>query len=158
MVELANEFYLELVEKDPSFIGKPLFESLPELTTQGIPELLNGVIHSGRSHVGKELPVSLRRKGRIETVFFNFVYHPLFEEDGTVSGVFVVAVDVTDLVTARESARQNAQVLEKMVIGRTRELVSANEMLMGKNKELEQFAYISSHDLQEPLREDPNPF
>jgi signal transduction histidine kinase/DNA-binding NarL/FixJ family response regulator len=159
VVELANEFYLELVEKDHAFIGKSLFESLPELTTQGIQELLDGVIQSGQSHIGKELRLQLRRKGQMETVFFNFVYHPLFEEDGTVSGVFVVAVEVTDLVTARESARENAQVLEKMVIDRTRELqnsaeqlMRANETLLGKNKELEQFAYISSHDLQEPLR------
>lgn len=43
-------------------------------------------------------------------------------------------------------------ILEKAVNERTQELKEANEILKYKNKELEAFTYISSHDLQEPLR------
>ncbi len=42
--------------------------------------------------------------------------------------------------------------LEKLVAERTDELAKNNEALKKMNKELESFAYISSHDLQEPLR------
>lgn len=42
--------------------------------------------------------------------------------------------------------------LEKRVEERTSQLKEANRLLTASNKELEQFAYVASHDLQEPLR------
>jgi PAS domain S-box-containing protein len=42
--------------------------------------------------------------------------------------------------------------LEKAVTERTRELSTANAGLLKMNTELESFTYVSSHDLQEPLR------
>jgi two-component system, chemotaxis family, CheB/CheR fusion protein len=42
--------------------------------------------------------------------------------------------------------------LELRVNERTRELQHSNEQLERSNQELEQFAFVSSHDLQEPLR------
>jgi PAS domain S-box-containing protein len=44
------------------------------------------------------------------------------------------------------------QLLEIKVASRTEELEQKNIELQNMNKELEAFAYISSHDLQEPLR------
>ncbi len=51
----------------------------------------------------------------------------------------------------REAARLNAE-LEQRVVERTAELRSANTNLLRSNADLERFAYVASHDLQEPLR------
>jgi signal transduction histidine kinase len=44
------------------------------------------------------------------------------------------------------------QSLEQKIAERTENLVNANDELAKKNLELQQFAYIASHDLKEPLR------
>ncbi|RRB07270.1 PAS domain-containing sensor histidine kinase [Larkinella rosea] len=56
------------------------------------------------------------------------------------------------LEESKERYRLLADELEQMVQQRTRELHESNQVLIKTNHELEQFAYIASHDLQEPLR------
>ncbi len=52
-------------------------------------------------------------------------------------------------ITEQKKARQK---IEELVTERTKELALANDNLQKSNSELAQFAYIASHDLQEPLR------
>jgi two-component system CheB/CheR fusion protein len=67
------------------------------------------------------------------------------DETGKIINWISAATEIQGQVEQRE-------ILEKSVVNRTHELLSANEELKRINKELEAFAYVSSHDLQEPLR------
>jgi len=115
MVEMANEAYLKLVGKEEkSFVGKPLFDSLSE-SEETVGNLLNGVLETGIPFHGNEVPVPINRSGKVEIFYFDFLYHPLKEEDGEISGVIVTVSDITEKVEARKRTEQNEEHLNIVV-------------------------------------------
>jgi PAS domain S-box-containing protein len=70
---------------------------------------------------------------------------PSIRANGEVSGYVGSCTDI-------HQQKVFADQLEQKVADRTRELVKANEALRRSNEYLQQFAYVASHDLQEPLR------
>jgi PAS domain S-box-containing protein len=77
---------------------------------------------------------------------------PYLNETGEVIGVIGVSMDVTERKLDEEELKKHRDHLEELVNERTRELDNAIIGLKRSNQELEQFAYVASHDLQEPLR------
>lgn len=146
VVEIANERMFRLWGKDrDELIHRPIFEGLPEARHQGFEEILARVYTTGESFTAEAVRIALPRNGTIQNVFVNFLYEAYREADGTISGVMAVASDVTEQAKAR-------QRIEELVEERTRELAESNINLRRSNDELAQFAYIASHDLQEPAR------
>ena len=115
VVEMANEAYLKLVDrKENSFVGRPMFDSLPEVEAS-VRVLLNNVLNTGIPYHGNELPVSLNRYGKLEISYFDFLYYPLKEEDGNISGIIVTATEVSEKVQSRKKTEQNEQRLNIIV-------------------------------------------
>lgn len=105
--EYVNEAYRDLVGSR-RLIGRPVFEALPETREQGFEDLLDHVVETGETFVGREVPIELAsgRDGEVEQRYLDFVYFPLEEPDGRVSGVVAHGYDVTPHVQARNEAQR----------------------------------------------------
>jgi PAS domain S-box-containing protein len=103
IVEMANETYLEIIDrKEDELLGRSLFLSLPEVR-EFVEPILTDVYKSGTPFYGNEFEVVIRRFGKAGKCYFNFVYQPLVEENGTVSGIIVVATEVTQQILAKHA-------------------------------------------------------
>jgi PAS domain S-box-containing protein len=71
-------------------------------------------------------------------VYWNFVYQPLRGEDGQVTGVTVVATEVTDQMLARQQMQQLNQELEARVRVRTREAEMTRQEVERNRQRLDQ--------------------
>ncbi|HMT30469.1 MAG TPA: PAS domain-containing protein, partial [Bacteroidia bacterium] len=115
IVEMANDSYLQLIDrKSEDFIGKPLFEALPEVK-ETVSSLLENVMNTGVPYHGNEVAVPVHRYGKQEIFYFDFLYNPLKEEDGKITGVIVTVADVSERVEARKKTEQNEQRLNVVV-------------------------------------------
>jgi PAS domain S-box-containing protein len=104
IIELANPIVLQLWGRShDEVINKPLLEALPEVQDQGIKELLDGVVATGQPYIGNALRVELDRQGngQLEECYFNLVYAPFRQDDGSIDGVIVFAYEVTEQIQAR---------------------------------------------------------
>ncbi|MEO5764799.1 MAG: PAS domain-containing protein [Casimicrobiaceae bacterium] len=104
--EMANASYAALIG-GREVIGKSVRDALPETVEQGFVELLDGVYRSGEPFIGRQVDVSLPigPEGAMQSRLLDFVYAPVKEPDGSVSGIFVEGIDVTDRVIAEREAR-----------------------------------------------------
>ena len=127
---------------------------------------------ASRSGVGRRIEYRMRHKDGSWRVLESTA-STILDAEGRVNKLVIVNRDITDRKRAETALQEHKIHLEELVATRTAELRRANEQLQldvsermqvqqeltrkleelaRSNAELEQFAYVASHDLQEPLR------
>ena len=125
--EITNRSYLQLVGHR-ALVGKTARDALPEVQGQGFFELLDHVYQSGQPFVGHAVPLRVQRdpNAPLEERFIDFVYQPIHDQHGKVSGIFVEGSDVT--------ARKRIE-----------------DELRATNRQKDQFLAMLAHELRNPL-------
>jgi PAS domain S-box-containing protein len=133
----ANEAYGEILGLPAqNIVGRRVPDILPSVWSQVQPRLDRAL---AGEHVEYELTLPAdAAQGQPVTLAVN--YQPHQDNEGR-PAVVVVVLDITERKRAQEALRGGAESLRL-----------ANRALTRSNEDLERFAFIASHDLQEPLR------
>lgn len=94
-----------------SYVGHTAREIWPELEPLGFFDLLHEVYTKGRTVYINEFRTQIDHdfNGNLSDAYFNFKYQPLFDSTSTVEGIMISAIEVTNLVRARQRAEAQAR-------------------------------------------------
>ena len=129
--EYVNDAYLA-ISGHRDFLGRSVREVFPELEGQGFYELLDTVYATGEPHLASAMPIHLT--GEEKPRYISFVYQPIRDDAGAVTGIFVGGYDVTEQVRAEGALRHLNKGLEARVAERTAALMRAEEALRQAQK------------------------
>lgn len=133
-------------------IGQPILKLIPQDRWDEEPAILERLKRGER--VDHFETRRLTKDGALLDI--SLTISPIKDRKGLIVGASKIARNITAQKKAERAIAEGKErfqkELEATVQERTRELAELNTRLTRSNYELEQFAYIASHDLQEPLR------
>jgi PAS domain S-box-containing protein len=105
--EFANAAYRRLFG-ERGYIGKTVREAFPELADQNFFALLDQVYATGERFVAASTPIQFEGgSGELQDRFLDFIYEPVTDAAGRVTGIFVEGHDVTDAHRANAALRES---------------------------------------------------
>ena len=97
------------------WVGKPVRQAYPDLADQGYIARLDEVYRSGKRFIATSAPVRYRRTpgGPLEERLLDFIYEPMLDDAGAVTGIFVEGFDVTEARRAEQALRESEAQLRE---------------------------------------------
>lgn len=112
---MANAAYQRLVG-GRDVVGKPIREALPEVAEQGFVDLLDEVFESRQAHAGWDTKVVINGDDGVQRArFVDFIYQPITNPSGAVTGILVQGSDVTDRRHSNEALEEREAQLSAYI-------------------------------------------
>ncbi|TRO66446.1 PAS domain-containing sensor histidine kinase [Christiangramia sabulilitoris] len=115
IIETANKSIKKVWGKGDNVEGRSLFEVLPEINEQGMPELFEKVYKTGQPYTAKERPIKHEVNGKLVPGYYNFIYQPQRNLEGEIVGVSVIANDVTKQALLNRKIRKSEREFRELV-------------------------------------------
>ena len=114
--ERANPGYMRLVGNRP-VIGRTAAEAFPEVVAQGYIELLDRVYRTGEAYAadGARLTFRATPDAPPDERWVDFVYQPMRDAAGRVTGIFAEGADVTERVR-KDAALREAEARGRLLV------------------------------------------
>ena len=109
--EYVNDAYVKISGRT-DFIGRTVRDVFPDLAGQGFYELLDKVYAAGEPVVVRAM--ELRLRGSDEVQYIDFVYQPIRDGAGAVTGIFVGGYEVTEAYRAADALRKSETNLREL--------------------------------------------
>lgn len=112
---LYNDAWREFIgDKHPEALGRPSRDVFPEIWERIEPKVAD-VLGGGGAAVEREHRLPLNRNGQLEDTWFDYSYNPIPMGDGSVGGIFNVAIEVTERKRHEEALRSSQERLDAFV-------------------------------------------
>ncbi|MEM7656088.1 MAG: PAS domain-containing protein [Bacteroidota bacterium] len=138
----SNKWVSDYQVDTDDLVGKSHYDIFPEILKNPAWLAIHQRVLAGETYQ-TDKDRFVRQDGSVQWLKYTLL--PWYEDEDTIGGMLMYTADITSEVVFQEKLANLNQNLEMAVSQRTKALQTLN-------KEMEQFVYIASHDLQEPLR------
>lgn len=142
ITETNNQFLAIIGRQRSELINQP-FWYINQGAKQDFEQAIAAMQQTGQSFQSKEQAIEIVTNGLVEKKYIDLLFEPLLDNNNQLSGITVIAHDVTD----RTLAHLSLQSVNTDMIAINEELTAANEELLVINEEFE----ISQHKLEASL-------